>query len=599
MEPAELTLWSNLVLPLVLNQEPPPAVLPGGGLALLSADTDRTQEFVFQSARLPEIRGASMRLDELNRIGLRRILMDAGLPARLITADPPGCLIYVGGGSLLALVPRDLAASLAAAIEALYPRKTDVATITAVVQPITLNEARGLLHPALQPTRLQALAATLSPADRQRLDNSLTLKPIPRLMRQQALRLRWRKQAKPAAPIIEANPFARICPSCGRRPAGRLLSGIPDEAPRYLCEICYANDRYGRDPNNKSVWHKAFEEWAAAKHGVTLTATSPPDLRAIGQASNGYIGFIYADGNRIGRLLETADDFPSYSQLSQALEKATTTAVYSALYAHLYQNQRLLPFEIITIGGDDVLLIVPAHTALPVARDICAHFTSGMQTAVKEEDAPTMSAGVVIAQDSNPIYFLHDLARQLLHSAKKRSKEMGVASLDFMTLKSQSTLATDLQAIRRSPYLQVEQEQNYERCLLTGRPYTLPELDRLLDGAHKLKQIGFAPGQLHQMRREFQNGRFPAIFYYLYQRQRLTSQNPRFGRLLYDIEVAWGMVEKDDDRQGAPPWIPLGMADDGYAEFSTPWLDMLTLQDFVLVADHAPDNEGESDAHQH
>lgn len=34
--------------------------------ALLSADTDRTQDFVFESARLPEIRGASRQLDDLN-----------------------------------------------------------------------------------------------------------------------------------------------------------------------------------------------------------------------------------------------------------------------------------------------------------------------------------------------------------------------------------------------------------------------------------------------------------------------------------------------------------------------------------------------------
>lgn len=567
MEPAELTLWSNLVLPLVLNQEPPPAVLPGGGLALLSADTDRTQEFVFQSARLPEIRGASMRLDELNRIGLRRILMDAGLPARLITADPPGCLIYVGGGSLLAFVPRDLAASLAAAIEALYPRKTDTATITAVALPITIPQARGLLPSIPQP-------ASLSANDQKRLTASAKKTAVQQLMAQQALALRYRKQAKTSLPHVETDPHARQCQSCGRRPAIDVYT-FENEPTRYFCRVCGENGQIGRA--NKSWWNEQFVDWAEENHRVRLVAPKANDLHEIGKVSNGYIGYIYADGNGIGKLLEASDSLNTYSQLSQKLDDATLTAVYSALFQNLYQPQTgdVLSFEIITIGGDDVLLIVPAHTALPVARDICAGFGAQMADfAVDEQPPPSMSAGVVIAQDSNPIYFIHDLARQLLKNAKKSARQPG-AHLDFMALKSQSTLATSLRDVRKSPYLQVNHKLINERCLLTARPYALADLDKLLRHTAALKNVSFAPGQLHQMRREFQNGRFPAIFYYLYQRTRLS---PEQRHTLHQIETDWGMVEPD----GAPPWIALPEpAADGFQEFTTPWLDMLELREFV------------------
>jgi len=580
VEANRMMAWKEKALfPAILpNAEPPPEeALPAGGLALLSADTDRTQQFVFQSARLPEIRGASMRLDNLNR-RLLDLLSAQELPITLITdPDSPGCVIYCGGGGLLALVPGDLAAALIADIEALYPRQTTTATITAVSQPITIAAARGLLSAALTSEALGRQQAALPPAMQARLAGSIDLKAVQRIMRQQGVVLRQRKQAKVFVPHVETDPHARVCQSCGRRPASHTLTGIPDEAARYLCQVCHENDDHGR--KHKSAWNVKFVNWAKKTHGVTLDAPQADDLHEIGEAAKGYIGYIYADGNSIGKLLEQADSLTAYSRLSQALEKATETAVFAALFKHLYKNSAVLPFEIITIGGDDVLLIVPAHTALPVARDICAGFGDNMAPQANAGKLPSMSAGVAIAQDSNPIYFVHDLSRQLLKSAKKGTQKRGGAHLDFMVLKSQSTLAARLDDVRTSAYLQIQDEAAKERCLLTARPYALADADKLLNSIKALKDIRFSSGQLHQMRREFQNGRFPGLFYYLYQRTRLNRTYKDYAQILSAIELEWGMVEAKD---GAPPWIALSkQPSDDYQEFTTPWLDILELHEFI------------------
>jgi len=187
----------------------------------------------------------------------------------------------------------------------------------------------------------------------------------------------------------------------------------------------------------------------------------------------------------------------------------------------------------------------------------------------------TMSAGVVLAQQSNPIYFLHDLSTELLKSAKRGTQKNKTGCLDYMVLKSQSTLAARLKDVRNSTYLTVSQEQDMERCRLTGRPYTLAEIDRLLTGAERIKALNLSPGQLHRMRVEFRNGRFAGLFYYLYQRARLQERGIT---ALADIEADWGMVE---EKKKAPPWRALGRANDGYLEFDTPLLDMLALLAFV------------------
>lgn len=103
MDDQEKTAWHTLLQQLLASPTTNFNTPIGGGFALLSADSDHTQSYVFQTARLTEIRGASMRLDALNWSeettpfnnppqNLRDILHKHGLSTALITADSPGCV---------------------------------------------------------------------------------------------------------------------------------------------------------------------------------------------------------------------------------------------------------------------------------------------------------------------------------------------------------------------------------------------------------------------------------------------------------------------------------------------------------------------------
>ena len=60
--------------------------------------------------------------------------------------------------------------------------------------------------------------------------------------------------------------------------------------------------------------------------------------------------------------------------------------------------------------------------------------------------------------------------------------------------------------------------------------------------------------------------------------------NRQYARALGEIEADWGMVEP----AGAPPWRALAeRASDDFTEFDTPFLDMLTLREFVAAEDEA------------
>jgi CRISPR-associated protein Cmr2 len=109
------------------------------------------------------------------------------------------------------------------------------------------------------------------------------------------------------------------------------------------------------------------------------------DLSEIGQAADprGFIGVVYADGNNMGALLERLPTPAAYKEFSSAIYEELINAVFASLARCLPplreevtdgrgELKRVYPFEILSIGGDDVFLIVPAHVALPLAHALAA-----------------------------------------------------------------------------------------------------------------------------------------------------------------------------------------------------------------------------------
>ena len=575
--------WSQQVLVPILQGEQPALekIQQLGDLALLSADTDKIKEYVFESARLPEIRGASVILDNLNQgwpgdgsPNIREIFATRGLPiGRKGNNKAPSCIIYAGGGSLLALVPVDLAEGLKSEIEALYSRETGAATITCVWQPVDAEQVQG------------------------HLDD---------LMARQSLLLRRAKQEKDPLPFFEAIPPVRRCDSCGIRPAAEVET---EPELRWLCRPCKKKIEKSRP--GKNLWTREFlDELLAGRldcEPSTYLAGSDPaeldsvqgarDLEEIAQASQDKksIGFIYADGNGVGRLVEESKTIEEYRRKSDILHKAIRQAVFTALGHHLriardiqrevakgkYEEiEAIHPFEIITIGGDDALLIVPGDRALDVAIALGRTFEAELS---KYEEfvssRATLSVGLVIADRRNPVYFLYSLAEELLKSAKRRDRKLAredqtpaEGTLDFLVLKSQTMLSTDLSDLRSHFPWTVTAEPQREKAILTGRPFTWTEAERLKRTAQAVKR-GLPRSQIQALRQALRQGRLAGSLFYLYQWARADKRRKA---LLWWVEQAWGMQAT----QASPPWLKLE-PDARYERYGTVWEDIAEVMELV------------------
>ena len=360
-----------------------------------------------------------------------------------------------------------------------------------------------------------------------------------------------------------------------------------------------------------------------AQHPAALTARPASDVRQISVSSGRYIGMIYADGNNIGKLIATLKNPAIYHRVSQALSKAAQNSVFSALAAQLQPIQIgehwVHPFEILAIGGDDLFIIVPGARAFDVALAIGQAFEQILTlefTKLKDEgvlDVPSsqpipsryagndatanaiaarlpsvgLSAGVIIAQENAPIFFLRDLVEELLKNAKKLAKHNAAAkdkeghpkphflggAVDFMVLKSITMVTDKVKGFRKAALGDGGPRR------LTARPYTWHEFAGLLATVRALKTAKVPRSQLYRLRRVLELGSEhnvnTSVMEYLYTRSRFSSHIS--AALITHIEYAWHHGPQfAEGRKGLPPWMPVEIHD-----YETIWPDLLEAYEFV------------------
>jgi CRISPR-associated protein Cmr2 len=362
-------------------------------------------------------------------------------------------------------------------------------------------------------------------------------------------------------------------------------------------------------------------------------------LHEIGEHSNGYVAYIYADGNSMGRYIRKKIKTPAqYQQFSEDVFKATEESVYNAIADHLKpylytpdakssrQNKApvwIHPFEIVAIGGDDVLLIVPANKALEVAQAIGQYFESLLvetgryaiqnhreQTQshrYQSASSPTSncclstSSGVLITTADTPIYYADVLVSQLLKSAKQRLKKLNEehdyygGTVDFLVLKAVTMVSSDITRFRQEGLTTSPPNRNHTLKLYAA-PYTLYELSGLIDTVKAFKRSGFPKSQLYQIRSLLERGKQTAILNYRYFRVRLSAEQQ--GLIKTNFEEAW--CSAGTNNGNIAPWLTAKRKDEGenndssekgnMTVYETIWRELVELEPFIEIGSEASDD---------
>lgn len=436
------------------------------------------------------------------------------------------------------------------------------------------------------------------------------------------------KLARTEAVSFIAGRWIRPCSSCGVEPACSHSRDVQGE--HFLCLSCVRKQdavaRFYRD--TKRNWgrdvplpaivnlrgaHPDFilttlVEKLQDDSGKELKVQLPQDLNQIADHSQprNYIGFIYADGNRMGEAIkEIGRTFPkdedvqqAYTAFSWIVDQATREAAIQAVISEIKIRQSttprqesalFVPAEFVLAGGDDLILVVPAHLALRVAAKFISLFqkyTKQLQERWKQssklldyfaEKGLTTSAGVVIAHASYPASQLMDLAGGLLKLAKRKAADLAEkqrngeqggsveGTLDFMVLHS----AGSERSVERRKVEYATSIGGGRAASLTERPYTATEMEKLLDRIAALKAAGAPRTKLKALYAALFQPALQAQFDALRIKERLKAT----GQLTEDSALTHVVNEL--------PHFPFREDPTGGGGWSTPLSELIELYDFI------------------
>lgn len=207
---------------------------------------------------------------------------------------------------------------------------------------------------------------------------------------------------------------------------------------------------------------------------------------------SGYLALIHADGNGVGSGLGNTGDVEraqSFHRNRVLLRRAVRTAINSACDGEVKQAP-LIP---LMLGGDDLLLVCRAETALPFVVTLCETLAM-LQREQASKFELTLGVGVVIAKHTIPVHRLHEIAEQLASSAKRRFrgfKEAGEKCRSVVDWAVYSTAWVDEpEDVRRRDWLR---GQGQDQRVLSQRPVDvlgngLGTLQGLVEGAKRLEE---------------------------------------------------------------------------------------------------------------
>lgn len=452
---------------------------------LVVTDTPAIKQFVFGTDALAEVRGASSLLDRLNRHQTTRLLRE-GLPSGAL-CDP----VFTNGGTgqfIIEAPNRDSVENALSGLARFYGEETsnDVRIVWGLAnypEARHYKEAASEAHVQLRTFRETAFRLPCSPL-------------MPFLVEcSSASHLPSRTR-----PVYWGGESLMLSDAARRkRQASRQARthGPWDDWLEHLAQI------------NRSTWP---DDWThlRAKDAVELAAAR----RGPAPARKGYVALVYADGNAMGRLVQELDSRETCAIFSEIVDGSIREACYLALDAVCaaeIASQRSdptrpspLPADILLLGGDDLLVLLPADFGLNFALLVTENFET--ITRAKIQDLPpgkprdffaqklqgrgmTISCGVALAQAKYPFYLLLDLAEELLRGAKQggsrdpaRQPYSAPAYIDFHL--AVGSTGTDLEAVRKDEYL-VGGTDSPQRTL---RPYSRDRLRLLQQAVGRLKQ---------------------------------------------------------------------------------------------------------------
>jgi CRISPR-associated protein Cmr2 len=261
------------------------------------------------------------------------------------------------------------------------------------------------------------------------------------------------------------------------------------------------------------------------------------EFRQFAEASKDYIGLIYADANNMGKMMEHLEALRDREAFAKGVDGAIHKAIAHAINKFLpivtiereeklkkeKEKVPVFPFDLLLVGGDDIVMITDATKAMEVACVMAQQFralANDPQTFknkgqisehirdLLQKGRMSLSISVVLAPVKYPFGLLQDMAESALKFAKKAAhddraklkeedqKQFDGSRINFFVVTGGSK--PDFKDIYKDLYYKRTGDDQSLEFHATLRPYTPEELQTLLEAIRARKNLGRT--KLHQLR---------------------------------------------------------------------------------------------------
>jgi CRISPR/Cas system-associated protein Cas10 (large subunit of type III CRISPR-Cas system) len=333
--------------------------------------------------------------------------------------------------------------------------------------------------------------------------------------------IRRKKESKQYSYQLNSSPYYKRCALCGIYPAESKSYDKNKKKYDLLCASCSVK-RY-----KSKKWldiHTDIKQKFKANGKVIKDF--PIQFNQIGDASRkeGYMGFIMADANRMGEKIRNIHDPNELEQFSKKIEEINKSCLVDAIW-QAFENtplkDNLLPVNILILGGDDMVMVTTAETAIKIALEYCDKF----QKATKPEIS--ISAAVVIAKDTYPINSYVALGEELLKMAKKKSREYldfeedkEVGTIDYKVVTGAFSESINITRYKKDRYYKKDNNE----FLLTFKPYSLEDMGKLTYLGAEFKEKNFPRNKIKSFENMLRLGKGASILEFLTMKSRLSKE---------------------------------------------------------------------------
>jgi len=276
-------------------------------------------------------------------------------------------------------------------------------------------------------------------------------------------------------------PVLAPCEWTGRGLASAVVEQ-GDERPAVSLDVARRHEAAKRTEDGSAV-DLASLLGATTRLGMLTRAQEFKDL-----VGSGYLALIHADGNGVGSHVGKSDS--ERARFFHRNRVLLRRALKASIDAHCPEEGQA-PLIPLMLGGDDLLLVCRAETALPFVVTLCETLAT-LQPDDNHGFKLTLGVGVVFAKHTIPIHRLHEVAEQLASSAKRRFRgltESGVKDRSVIDWAVYSTAwVDDPVEVRRRDWLRGKDD---DARVLSQRP-----VDVLGEGLGTLQGLVGAAGEL-------------------------------------------------------------------------------------------------------